>query len=208
MKTILVATDYSKAASNATNYAAALARDMGAKLIMYNALQISVHTANSLIPATGIDDLLNANKAKLKKLADTISSSYKIEVDTLSKFSYVSDELKDHVENLKADMVVMGMRSKGVDGFFGSTTTQVISNARFPVLVVPEKVSYKGIGRILFACDYNCLMPDNNLPLLKDLALQLHAEVEVLQVNKINAPEEVMATTKMEKAAALEHILE
>jgi nucleotide-binding universal stress UspA family protein len=59
MITILVATDFSTIADNAVEYAAALAKQFHAKLILYNAFMIPVHAANSLINAASFQSLLN-----------------------------------------------------------------------------------------------------------------------------------------------------
>ena len=209
MKTILVATDYSNAATNALNYAAALARETEAKIILYNAFQLPVHAANTLLSATGVSELIDENKRRLRSLATSISRQFGIKVESISNISYVAEEIGFLVKKMNVDLVVMGMKGKETDsGFFGSVTTYVIGEASYPVLVVPEEAGYKGIEKILFACDYNCLHPENKLPILKELAVTYRAEVEVLHVNKVVEPVEAGSGSIVERSVELEEILD
>ena len=208
MKTILVPTDYSNAGNNAMHYAAALAREAEAKLVLYNALKLPVHAANTLLTANSLSKLINENKVKLQRLAADVSKQYGIEVEPYCSVSIVAEEIIELVEKLKVDLVVMGMREGSDDfGYFGSVTAYVVEQALFPVLVIPEEVSFQGIERILFACDNNCIRPENKLPILKDIALTFQAEVEVLHVNKVKEPIEVEEAVHHEKPSGLEEIL-
>lgn len=208
MKTILAATDYSNAGTNALYYAAALAGKTNAKLFIYNSFKIPALAANTILSSTGISALVDENKVKLQFLASSLSKQYGIAVEPICNISYVAEEISHLVKKLKADLVVMGMRGKNAEyGYFGSVTSYVIGQASFPVLAVPEEVGYQGIGRILFACDYNCLQPENKLPLLKELALTFKAKVEVLHVKKIQEPVEIGEGALMERASGMEHVL-
>lgn len=208
MKTLLVPTDYSNAGNNAMHYAAALAREAEAKLVLFNALKLPVHAANTLLTANTISRLIEDNKVRLQRLAAEVSKQYGIEVEPYCSVSFVAEELSDLVERLEVDLVVMGMREENDDfGYFGSVTAYVVEQALFPVLVIPEEVSFNGIERILFACDNNCIKPENKLPILKDIALTFHAEVEVLHVYKVKEPIEVEEATHHEKPSGLEEIL-
>lgn len=209
MKTILVATDYSNAANNAVHYGAALARESEAKLILFNAFKIPPHAANTLLSATGVTELLKENKLKLKLQASSITKQYGIETEVITNISYVAEEVERLALKLKADLVVMGMRGKNAEpGFFGSVTTFVIGQGTLPVLVVPEEAGYKGIERILFACDTHCLAPENRLPLLREMAQIFRAKVEVLQVHKLGAPAEVAEVNEFAGPSGMEEILD
>ena len=134
MKTLLTPTDYSNAGTNAMHYAAALAREAGAKLVLYNGLKLPVHAANTLLTATTISKLIEENKVKLQKLAAETSKQYGIEVEPYCSMSFVVEEIGDLVEKLKVDLVVMGMREESVHfGCLGSVTAYVVEQALFPV---------------------------------------------------------------------------
>ena len=48
MKTIIVATDFSKEAENALEYTGALAKLSGSKVVIFNSYSLPLHTSNSV----------------------------------------------------------------------------------------------------------------------------------------------------------------
>ena len=196
MKTIIVATDLSKDAGNALDYAAALAKCINAKIVLYNSFMLPAHAANTLIPASGIEKMLTSNKASLSYAALKIECAYNVETEWITNIGNVEEELDLLVDKYKADLVVMGMRGNSLDQkLFGNTTTSVIKHARYPVLAIPQDASFKGIKKILFACDNSCKFGFNTLKTLKEVVADLNAEVQVLHVEKVKrmAAEPVMA---------------
>ncbi len=196
MKTIIATTDLSKDASNALEYAASLAKCINARLVLYNSYMLPTHAANTLMPSAGIEKMLAANRASLEYAALRISCTYDIKTEWVSNIANVEEELDVQVKKYNADLVVMGMRGNSFDQkLFGNTTTAVIRHAKYPVLVVPQTVSFKGIHKILFACDNNCKFAFNTLKMLNEVASELQAEMLVLHVEKIRkmAEEVVLA---------------
>lgn len=185
MKTIIVATDLSKDANNALEYAASLAKCINAKVVLYNSFMLPTHAVNTLIPASGIEKIIDSNKASLQYAALRISCIYDIKTEWISNIANVDEELDNQVKLHNADLVVMGMRGNSLDQkLFGNTTTDVIQRASYPVLVVPLAARFKGITKILFACDRNCKLSFNTLRMLKAVSAELDAEVQVLHVEK------------------------
>ena len=84
MKTILVATDYSKAANNALKYAANLAAVLDARLVLFNAFKVSEHALNGLASSTSIDHMMDQKRQQLKELAEHTSLNYHLEVEAVS----------------------------------------------------------------------------------------------------------------------------
>ncbi|WP_224998959.1 universal stress protein [Cesiribacter sp. SM1] len=185
MKTIIVATDYSRASCNALAYAAALARQWQAKIVLFNSFQLPAPAANALFLAERKGRFLAENRERLKAIAEQTACLYNIQVGWSTNFSYITEELDVLVELLDADLVVMGMRGSSEDRkIFGNSTTTIIRHAKYPVLVVPEEASFTGIEKILFACDYKSLAANNRLKLMHELAIAFDARVQVLHVEK------------------------
>ena len=212
MKTIIVATDYSNTANNALQYAAHLASVIHADLVLFNAFQLPVHASNTLIAPAGIDKLVAHNENRLQALAAETARKYPIKVGWVSKISDTVDELERQVDAYHADLVVMGMESNLLeDKLFGNTTTAAIRRLKFPVLVVPNDVPFKGIDKILFACEYSYLDENNNLELLKEFAQKFNARLQVFHV-ETNKKEVVPMALDMltiyamdEKLAGVDH---
>lgn len=78
MKTFIVATDFSEEAENAINYAASLAREVNAKIILFNSFMIPLHLSNSILPADNIAELERKNEELLQEKATALSQSYGI----------------------------------------------------------------------------------------------------------------------------------
>ena len=198
MKTIIVATNYSKEANNAVNYAAELASHLYSKLVLFNSFELSVHASNALLPGSSIGRLVAENNNKLKNIALNLSGKYGINVDFVSRTSDLMEELDFQVKHLKADLVIMGMRDVH-SGFvpFSSTAT-VIHHAKYPILTVPEEASFNRISKILFAFNPDCIEEVNKLPMMMEFAEHFNAEIQVCHVE-----ESMQATTNEVSAKSL-----
>ena len=96
MESIIVSTDFSKEAENAMEYAGALAQKTGMKLVLFNSFRLPLHTANSLLPATGILKLEEGNRRLLKQKAEILNDRYGVEVAIETDF--LSEEIFTKIE--------------------------------------------------------------------------------------------------------------
>ena len=97
----------------------------------------------------------------------------------------MEDELKSLIDEYQANLVVLGMPSKTLEqDLLGNTTTSVIKNLRTPVLAVPAEAKFEGTKKVLFACDMLKGVSELLLSRIKNLALIIGAEVEVLLINE------------------------
>lgn len=185
MKTIIATTDYSPTATNAVYYAAQLANVLGCRLVLFNAYRLSVHASNDiLMTPERMDNMTRENNEQLETLGAALSEQFNIPVDYFSKLS--SDTVEDLVAYTTAhptEIVVMGMDSDIPEyKVFGNTTTATIRRLKFPVLVVPNEYNYKGIKKIVYACESKYLNEDNELGLLKEFTKKYDAELQVLHI--------------------------
>lgn len=189
MKTLIVATDFSKEAENALQYAGAAAQKLQGKVVIFNAFNISSHTGNSLFPASAVKEMIAYNNAILQRKADDLATEFGIEVHCESSMMELDEELDKAIEKHKADLVVMGMAPSSLSqDLFGNTTTSAIAKLKFPVLAIPAGVSFKGIKKILFACDILRGVEQEILNKIKTFAMGVGAQVEVFSVqNKLKA---------------------
>lgn len=183
MKTILVATDYSQAASNAVNYAAQLAKDTGAELLIFNVYRLSIHASNSMASATSIDHRFEQNKEKLESLTKETTDRFGIPVNCELVEGDTIGGLKTFVTKHQVDLVVMGIESNLIEyKLFGNTTTAAIKLMQFPLLVVPNDIQYRGIHKIMYAAESSYLKDGCELGFLKRFVKTLKAELEVFHV--------------------------
>ena len=182
--TIIAATNFSPIASNAVNYAAALAKATGAKLVLFNSFSLSVHSANSLITADAMQKQITKATSRLETFGAELAALFKIEVDSFCSYSLLEVELASIIKNTEASLVVMGMAERSFEQeLLGNSTTLVIKNVDIPVLAVPENARFQGIKKILYACDTLNFTSIKRLSWLKQTVSSLEAEVEFFSVD-------------------------
>jgi len=183
MRTLIVATDFSKEAENAVEFAGAAAQYTQAKVVLFNSFRIPLHASNARLPATVFKELLDNNSLMLRKRALELSEKYSIEVDYDSSFLELNDELENLFLKHNAEMVIMGTAAYSLEQeLFGNSTTAAIMKQKFPVLAVPMGVKFKAIKKILYACDVLRGINVRILNQIKDFANLTGAEVQVFHV--------------------------
>jgi nucleotide-binding universal stress UspA family protein len=189
MKTLLVPTDFSPAALNATNYAADLAMTMGAGLFLFHVYQIPVAVTDVPLVLISVDDLKKAAEEKLLKLKTDVEhiTSGKLKIETEARLGDTMDELEDLCKKVQPYAVIMG--STGHSGIertlFGSTTLSAIRHLTWPVICVPKGKEFgTGIKKIGLACDLNQVETTTPFNAIIDFVQELNAEFHVLNVEQ------------------------
>lgn len=200
MKTILVATNFSKTSNNAVIYSGSLAKLFKAKLILFNAFRLPVHASNTWLTVESMNGLIQKNKDRLKEQALSLSKKFNIDVEYECRYVDLERELDSLMKIHDSRFLVMGMSDKSLEqNLLGNPTTTLISMKKFPVLAVPLNAKFSGINNILFACDLMENVPLRTLAKLKKIAVRLKSNVTVFYVEK--KIDELKAKDK-----ALEHI--
>jgi nucleotide-binding universal stress UspA family protein len=185
MKTILVPTDFSEAATNAGEYAANLAKEIKAKLHLFHVFHVpippSIDVPVMIIP---LDELQEQNDKQLSEIAEHLKAKTGVEITFEARMGMAVDEILE--EESKYDLIVMGMQGASMlsELLMGSITTATLHKAKKPVLVVPENVKYKSPNKIVFACDYNKDTSAYALDLLKEFANTFNSKIHILNVKK------------------------
>jgi nucleotide-binding universal stress UspA family protein len=208
MKTIIVPTDFSETAGNACDYALALAKETGAKVILFHAFHVPIPATEMPVLIVTPEELEIEHRRKLELLAGALRSKVPgvtIELETRAGFAV--EEIANAAREHNADLLVMGMHEmRPVDEILiGSTTTDVIDRTHCPVLVIPGNAVFSKPDLIAFASDYKDVPKSGTLNILKELAHVFDAKVDVLNVIK---PEEEPTIDKAVACIQLEHQLE
>ena len=184
MKTIIVATDYSAEAANAAEFAAAVAAEKGHQLVLFNFSEISIHVLNARVSGNAIDEMLEIYRNNLNKTAQALSKKYNVKVTPHLATGNFYESLVACINQFDAAAVVMGMANKSVEqDLLGNTTTSTIHKLQFPILAIPVTTKYKGIHKILFACDMEKGVEEKVLENIHEIAATFGAAVEVFYVN-------------------------
>ena len=188
MKTIIVPTDFSPIATNAMNFAADMAVNINASLMLLHVYQVPVSMTDVPVVLVSADELRKDSEIKLKELKTSLEhiTSGKIKVYTEAVMGDVTDELEELCKRIQPFAVIMG--TKGASGvermLFGSTTLTAIRHLKWPVIVVPPGKEYgRGIKKIGFACDFNKVVETTPVQFIKNMVKEFGAELHVLNVD-------------------------
>jgi len=172
MVRIFVPINFSEYSINALNYAIILGQKLPSEVTL-------IHCSSPLLdtpPISNTDsDIGGATKAvdqsktiveeKLSKLIQSVekrlsdTQKQNLKIVTHLETGYAEDILVDLSKNEDPDVIVMGTKSKGetIKELLGSVTSDVVKNAKVPVLAVPAEssINLEEINNILFVTDFN-----------------------------------------------------
>src|SRR3954466_4395451 len=142
MKHILVPTDFSDDARNASHYAAHLAEKFKANLTLLHAYMLPTPVSEVPYVMINAEEMQRENEEIARVEAEKLGSAYNVKVNYVVRLGFPSDEIESVIEDMGADFVVMGMKGKGtLEKIVGSTTTSTLKKIHNPLLIVPEKKS-------------------------------------------------------------------
>ncbi|HVS95620.1 MAG TPA: universal stress protein [Puia sp.] len=193
MKRILIATDLSSASDCAVEYGFRLASALDATVILvaaYEEVPIPVTDTMSMtvVDAPGVRALVEQGLQRQQALfqQDRLQP-----IETMAVHGPVVRSILDTVEELGADLIVVGMKGKGkrLRKLFGSTVTALARKTPVPLLVIPEEASYVPPANILLGND---IRPDTDIHVLDpmmELVATFASRVYALRVVKKGAKE-------------------
>jgi len=188
MKIIIVPVDFSTTATNAAEFAGNLAAFYGAEIWLYHAYQIPIALSEFAYPVVDITEMQKAAEHELNLLKENTQSKLRrtITIYTKAEMNLLQLGLTDLCDELKPDMVVMGLSGKNALTrlIVGSNTIKTIYDLTYPVLIVPPKAEFIPVRKIGFACDYRQVAKTTPVALLKKIVTDFHAELHVLNVEQ------------------------
>lgn len=183
MKKLLIATDYSKAAVNATRYGVEMAKALNAGIILFHVYQMPV--GYSEVPLTiNLTELQEAAESGIMRLKNELSheSGDKLVIETDVRMGTFSQELENICDDKKPYAVIMG--SQGTSAaerlLLGSHTVHAMKHLSIPVLAVPPDVSYSGIKKIGLACDFREVVDSTPVEEIRTLIGDFRAQLHIL----------------------------
>ncbi|MES2140587.1 MAG: universal stress protein [Bacteroidota bacterium] len=186
MKTILVPTDFSDIANNAINYAAKLSIYTKSKLFLFHAYHVPMIVSEVPFVLTSEDNQLEEkSNEQMRLVIEGLQKKYenKLEIESLSVPGFSSDEIVDIAKHKKCDLIVMGTKGAGGSStLLGSNTVDVIKHTHCNILVVPDKVKFEKIDKIVFAFDYKAVKNSFVFDPLIELASLFNSEILIFNI--------------------------
>jgi len=184
MKNILIATDFSPAALDATQYGMRLAAAFEARVTLVTAFEeipIPVGEAMNIITN---EDMRTLAKRQLEKEMRRLNADIPLHVDTLLKKGPVVRAILAAAEETHADLIVVGMTGteKDIRRSFGSAATTLAQKTPVPLLVIPEEAKFTPPTAIALAEDVVRLKENETPEAVRQLLAKFHAKLFVIRV--------------------------
>jgi nucleotide-binding universal stress UspA family protein len=186
MDTLIAATDFSKAALNASKFAAAIAAELGAKLLIVNVLELPLNPVPIPLNSVELDEVEKAAAERMEKLKAQLLfyTDNKIEVTTELGYGFLENVLDQYGEKFSPLAMVFGLSSNASKlPFIGSTTLRILPSFRFPVLVVPERAAFCGIHNIAIASGAEHIGESQTLDIIKVWLKKFNVAPDIIHVN-------------------------
>jgi nucleotide-binding universal stress UspA family protein len=154
MKSILVATDFSKGAENAVKYAKEIAVSKSQKLIYVHIVNMPIvdPIVSSNVVAETIEELKSGSEQRLKEMtqndkANGLNSEYRI------SFNDIIDLIDEIGKTEEVDLVVVGKTGHRtfLDKILGSTAQGLMNQIKQPLLVIPEEYNGPILDKLCYA---------------------------------------------------------
>ncbi|EHQ27093.1 UspA domain-containing protein [Mucilaginibacter paludis DSM 18603] len=169
MKTILVLTDLSKKAENASLYALKLAENLRANIILYHCFKVFrsvVLPETGMWPMDGYEDIKNESLVELKKLGDRLAKhhqhgNFKPMIQICNDMGDLGSNVHQLAEEKNIDLIVMGAKSDDIVShiLYGSETNAVLEEVKCPILFIPDQCSFINLKTIVFSVDLKKYYP-------------------------------------------------
>ena len=142
---IVFGTDFSKASDSAFMFASKLANEVGAKLHMFHACDITSNSAGQVLGQEEIEQLIENARLKMKKRYAAKMNGYdNYDIEVREGVPYI--EILKFAREKIGDLIVMAHHTREVDpeeAVLGGTVEQVVLRSACPVASVnhPDKVA-------------------------------------------------------------------
>src|SRR5258708_3199893 len=110
MKAILIPTDFSDAANVAVDYAAQLAQDVKASVILYNCFHVPVIASDGPVVTIPFEDLEKDSEDTLAENKKKLLTKYPgLTIKTESRVGFAAEEIVHSAKRQLVDLIVMGI---------------------------------------------------------------------------------------------------
>jgi len=192
MERILIPTDFSRAAGNATYYTLSFLEGYGCTFQFLNTYTPDFINSRVMAvnPMAGMeeDTMQRRSEEGLQYLVERLERDFPNSgntYETFSSFSLLPEEIRERVALGQTDLIVSG--TTGASGlkevFMGSNTVRILrAAATCPVLVVPEESAFKIPRKIAFATDFARPFTGAQLEQIHFFTTRFQSELEVVHI--------------------------
>ncbi len=181
MPVILVATDYSKVADNALQYACELALTQNADIAIVHTYVVPIALGDLSITMPVNDFRLEAEAGMKRTLAWTREMYPQINFTSTILYGDIVDGINQFTEQYETPMMVVTGNSYTPEkpAWMDSTLLEAFRELQYPVLAIPAETAYAQVRKIGFVYDNKPEGSKTALLQLTAIAAQIGAELHV-----------------------------
>ena len=192
METILIATDFSSAARNATVYGFELAKSLQAKVILFTAYQLNIALPDSVLYMDPIEMERDCYE-QLFREAEAIDPRRTVALETQCVQGPVIPSILAAAEKNNVTQIVIGMKERGkeIRKYIGTTVIDLSKHSPVPLIVVPADAVFAIPKTIALASDITEETDISILEPLRKMGEKFKSSVHVVRVIKKNMNEAI-----------------
>ena len=154
---ILVPTDFSDAARNATDYAVSLAKEINYEVLLFHVYNTPVMDYPDVNTVMVIDivEFEKQAKKRVKDEAEFLEKKTGLKINYEAVNGFIADEIVMCEQRHQPAFIVMGMKEVGPlsEMLLGSTATDILLKVNAPLFIIPEKALFRKPQRVVFGND-------------------------------------------------------
>ncbi len=184
-KTILVGIDYTKSSGNAVEYAAMLAEQGNASLMLFHIFEAPVVHTNSGMYFISYKAIKETSETKLENYRDILKEKYpRLHIEILTSSEPFQMQIEDLIRRRKVQYIVLGLETKSrISKFiYGSHGTSIAGKVNCPVIIVPQKYKDHKLVKAILAIDNLQTATYPILKKVKDFSLYFKTGISTVHV--------------------------
>ncbi len=172
MKRVIVPTDFSDTAWNATLHALEYSKIFNSELIL---LHVFEHSANHLNTNTvEISDSFSKEEVQMRNILrkiDELKAFKHVNIKSKCVSGSLFENLQHLVTNEGRDMVIMGTKGRigTIQKLFGSNTSRIVKEITCPIMIIPNEFKFSLTTPVTCALDFASIINEDDLKLMKKL---------------------------------------
>ncbi len=183
MRKILVPTDFSPVAKNALLYGLNLYKNTDTEFDVIHVFHPSFDPVQPEIldSSLGLENVKRESMDSLMNSISPIARQNGIKVNSLIEVGFTIEKIVEMSKDY--DIIIMGSTGSNnlLNKIFGGISSDVAAKAECPVLLVPGKVRFKSMEKIIYACDFDGI-DENILKKVVNFAKRYNASIRFVHI--------------------------
>jgi nucleotide-binding universal stress UspA family protein len=188
MKTIIIATDFSKNAWRAAGYAAKIYRKIPCRFILFHVYYEGESLVKEDVPhiIASKSEEINKDLTKTKNEFQELVHHIDTTVEGRALYGEIAKTIVNEAKNQFADLIIIGTKGTGnkQTTVVGSSTLAILDDLPCSVICVPIDTRLTGLNHIMFATDYHNIDNLSRLVQLKEIAEANGSRISIVNIMK------------------------